>query len=136
MEVNISQHSSPPEACFRVSQPLISPSLFPPLASYLSHVSTPRSDSPRCHGNRYLFRLHVGCFHCFCNPTAREERLQAGKEENKMKPNVIHHVTACLQILEPDMVQERTSQGMNGPLLFINSQAVNLKMEIHMEGFI
>lgn len=136
VEGNIRQHSSPPELHRVVSQPLTSPHLFPPLASYLSHVFTPRSDPLRCHGNRYLFHLHVGCFHCFCNTTACEERLRAGEEESKMKPNLAHHVTACLQILEPDMVQERTSQGMNGPLLLINPQTVNLKMEIHMKGFI
>lgn len=53
-----------------------------------------------------------------------------------MKPNLTHRVTARLHILEPDMLQEGTSQGMNGPLLLINPQAANLNMEIHREGFI
>lgn len=53
-----------------------------------------------------------------------------------MKPNLMHHVTTRLHILEPGMVQERTSQSLNGPLLLINPQAANLNMEIHMEGFI
>lgn len=41
MEGNIRQHFSPPEACLGVSQPLTSPRLFPPLASYLSHIIYP-----------------------------------------------------------------------------------------------
>lgn len=42
-----------------------------------------------------------------------------------------HVFTSWIQTL-----QERTSQGMNDPLLLIKPQAANLNMEIHMEGFI
>lgn len=53
-----------------------------------------------------------------------------------MMPDLTHHVTARLQALEPDMVQDRPGQDIKGPLFLINTQAANLNMEIHKRGFL
>lgn len=60
--------------------------------------------------------------------------MQAGIEEYKM-PDLSHHVTARLHALEPDTVQGRSGQDINGPLLLINPQAAKLTMEMHKKGF-